>query len=79
MRLSQTAIVETTTKYNTSEYFTSRQEIANSMKTRIQERMDLFTYSKIVEFNLRHLSFDSDVTIFNDFIIFVIFLSMKLQ
>jgi len=60
-RLSETAIVETTTKYNTSDYFSSREEIANAMKTRIQQRMDLFTYSAILEFNLRHLTFDNDV------------------
>jgi len=59
--LSQTAIVEATTKYNTSEYFISRQLIAESMSKRIQERMDLFTYGKVIEFNLRQLTFDEEV------------------
>ena len=61
VRLSQTAIVETTTKFNTSQYFTDRQEIADAMRARIQERMDMFLYSRVIEFNLRHLTFDTDV------------------
>lgn len=62
MRLSQTAIVETTTKFMTSDYFTSRAKISDSMQKKIQDQMDNFTYGKVIEFNLRHLSFDTAVS-----------------
>lgn len=35
------------------------------MELRIQERMDLFTYGTVIEFNLIHLTFDSDVSFLN--------------